>query len=236
MFAIFLAEEVAEVTLETQHKMIELWTQSDIFIKVTLLLTFFFSIASWAVIGMKYRQLKKVKKRSAQFLSSFWRAKTIELLLEKATFLRSPVFRIFKTGLAALKEHGESRDKERISYAIRKATDDEMESLESYVPFLATTASAAPFLGLFGTVWGIMKAFWKLGHAAGASSLEVVGPHIGEALSTTALGLIAAIPAVIFYNFFVSRINLINRDLNQFAGDLENRIEDEYLKAGGQKG
>lgn len=230
MLAILLAEEIAEVTIQTQHKLVELFTQSDMIIKVTLIITMFFSIISWAIIGMKQRQLKKVKKRSEKFLSSFWRAKTIDALVEKGSFLRSPVFHIFKSGVSSLKEHGEAKDKERISYAIRKATDDEVESLESYVPFLATTGSAAPFLGLFGTVWGVLNAFWKLGHAAGATSLEVVGPHIAEALSTTAMGLIAAIPAVIFYNVFVSRIRLITRDLNQFAGDLVNRIDDEYLK------
>lgn len=233
MLAILLAEEVTEIALQGQHKLVELWTQSDIFIKITLLLTLFFSIASWAIIGMKHKQIKLVRKRSAQFLSEFWKSRTIDSLVESGSFLRSPVFNIFKTGIASLKDHPE--DKERISYSIRKATDDEMESLESYIPFLATTASAAPFLGLFGTVWGILNAFWKLGHSAGASGLEVVGPHIAEALSTTALGLIAAIPAVIFYNFFVTRIKLVNRDLNQFAGDLENRIEDEYLKKGAKR-
>lgn len=233
ILGILLAQDVAEVTevaIESQNKLMELFTQSDMFIKITLLLTLFFSIASWAIIGMKYRQLKKVKKSSSQFLSAFWQSKTIDSLIEKGSFLRSPIFQIFKSGIAALKEHAESKNKDRIVYAIRKATDDECENLESYITFLATTASAAPFLGLFGTVWGILNAFWKLGHASGITSLEVVGPHLAEALSTTALGLIAAIPAVIFYNYFVSRTHVLERDLNQFAGDLENRIDDEYLK------
>lgn len=232
MLGLLLTEgltEVTEVSLETQHKLLELWTQSDGFIKATLLLTIFFSISSWAIIGMKYRQLKKVRKRSEKFLSLFWQSKTIDALIQKGSFLKSPVFQIFKTGIAALKEQSGKEGQERITYAIHKATDDEIEELERYVPFLATTASVAPFLGLFGTVWGVLNAFWKLGHASGTTSLEVVGPHIAEALSTTALGLIAAIPAVIFYNYFVNRIKIINRDLHQFAGDLQNRIEDEYL-------
>jgi len=234
MLALLLAEGVSEVitetTLQSQHKLIELFTQSDMFIKITLILTLFFSVTSWAIIGMKQRQLKKVKKRSEKFLTAFWRSKSIDSLIDKRSFLKSPIFNIFRSGVSSLKEHAEDLDKERISYAIRKTADDEIESLESYTPFLATTASAAPFLGLFGTVWGILNAFWKLGQSAGASSLEVVGPNIAEALTTTAAGLIAAIPAVIFYNYFVSRIRLLTRDLNQFAGDLENRIEDEYLK------
>lgn len=230
MFAIFLAEEITEVAISSQHRLIELWSQSDIFIKVTLLLTLFFSITSWAIILMKYRQLKKEKKRSDKFLGQFWRAKSIDSLAQKGPFLRSPVFSIFKSGVASLKEHEEEPDKERISYAIRKSADDKIETLESYTPFLATTASAAPFLGLFGTVWGILNAFWNLGHASGSPTLEVVGPNIAEALSTTALGLITAIPAVIAYNYFSARIRVLTRDLNQFAGDLLNRIEDEYLK------
>ena len=230
MLGILLAEEITEVTLDTQHKLIELFLQSDIFIKVTLILTLFFSVASWAIIGMKYRQLKKDKKRSDKFLASFWMSKTIDTLIQKGSFLRSSVFNIFRSGIASTKEHSEDKDKERISYSIRKSAEDEVENLESYIPFLATTASVAPFLGLFGTVWGILNAFWKLGHSAGGTSIEVVGPQIGEALTTTALGLIAAIPAVIFYNYFVSRVRLLTRDLNQFAGDLLNRIDDEYLK------
>lgn len=229
MLGILLAEAVTEVTVQSQNKLVEIFTQSDNIIKATLIITLCFSIASWAIIGMKHRQLKKDKNRSEQFLSSFWRAKSIDSLTSKGGFLRSPVFNVFKSGVSSLKDNSKTLNKERISYAIRKTTDDELESLESYTPFLATTASAAPFLGLFGTVWGILNAFWNLGHAVGNTTLEIVGPNIAEALSTTALGLITAIPAVIFYNLFVSRIKVLSRDITQFAGDLENRIEDEYL-------
>jgi len=230
MLAILLEEGIAEVTIQTQHKLIELFLQSDIFIKATLLLTLFFSVASWAIIGMKYRQIKNEKNRSDKFLHSFWRAKTIDTMINRGGFRKSPIFRIFKSGMASTKEHAEDKDKERISYSIRKSTEDEVQNLESYIPFLATTGAAAPFLGLFGTVWGILTAFWKLGHATGGATIEVVGPQIAEALTTTALGLITAIPAVIFYNYFTNKTRLLTRDLNQFAGDLLNRIEDEYLK------
>jgi len=232
MFGILLAEaadEVTQVSLGTQNRIIELWTSSDLLIKFTLVLTICFSVASWAVIGFKYKQLKRVRKRSDQFISLFWQSRTIEALIQKGSFLKSPVFQIFKAGIAALREDG---TKDRISYEIRKAADNEIEELERYIPLLATTANIAPFLGLFGTIWGVLKAFWDLGHTAGATSLEVVGPHIGEALGTTAVGLIAAIPAATFYNYFVVRIRAMSRDLNQFAGDLLNRIEDEYLRRG----
>lgn len=229
MLALLLAEEVAEVTLEAPHKLSELFWQSDMFIKITLLLILFFSVASWAIIGMKHRQLKKVRKKSEKFLGTFWRSQTIDALIKKGHFIRSPITRIFKSGISSLKDSAKQKDKERIAYSIRKAAEDEIESLESYTPFLATTASVAPFLGLFGTVWGILNAFWALKYSDGSTSLEVFGPHIGEALSTTAFGLVAAIPAVIFFNLFASRIRVITRDLNQFSDDLLNRIEDEYL-------
>lgn len=231
MLAFLLAEQVTEVTLNTQHRLFQLFIQSDIFIQLTCVILFFFSVVSWAIIGMKIRQLKKDKRRSEKFLNSFWKSKSIDSLLQTGSFMKSPSFHIFKSGIAALKEHGDEKNKERIEYAIRRSTENEVENLESYVPFLATTSSAAPFLGLFGTVWGILNAFWKLGQSAnGGGSMEMIGPHIAEALAATALGLITAIPAVIFYNYFVGRIRLLTRDLNQFAGDLMNRIEDEYLK------
>lgn len=229
MLGLMLAEEVTQVSVETSHKLSELFWQSDLFIKITLLLILFFSVTSWAIIGMKHRQLKRVKKKSEKFLSTFWHSQTIDALLQKGHFIRSPITRIFKSGISSLKDNAEKKEKERIAYAVRKATEDEIESLESYTPFLATTASVAPFLGLFGTVWGILNAFWALKYSGGSTSLEVFGPGIGEALSTTALGLITAIPAVIFFNLFTSRIRVITRDLNQFADDFLNRIEDEYL-------
>ena len=95
---------------------------------------------------------------------------------------------------------------------------------------MATTASAAPFIGLFGTVWGILNAFYKIGQS-GASSLAIVGPHIAEALIATAIGLAAAIPAVIFYNVFVNKIRRFNKVLNDFTDDLIDRVDDEYFGA-----
>jgi biopolymer transport protein TolQ len=231
MFGLLLAEEIAEVTLQpTTHKLSELFWQADLFIKITLLLILFFSIASWAIIGMKHRQLKRVRKKSEKFLGTFWRSPSIDALVKRGHFIRSPITQIFKSGVSALKDHAEQKNKERIAYSIRKTAEDEVANLESYTPFLATTASVAPFLGLFGTVWGILNAFWALKYSSGSTSLEVFGPHIGEALSTTALGLVAAIPAVIFYNLFASKVHVLTRDLNHFADDFLNRIDDEYLK------
>ncbi|MBI2345688.1 MAG: MotA/TolQ/ExbB proton channel family protein [Deltaproteobacteria bacterium] len=209
--------------------MLSLVWQSDAVIKGTLLLLLGFSVVSWGIIAMKWSQLKEARRKTAQFLATFWGAKTLEAFVTKSTFRKSPALNIFKTGLAGLKESDVGNDRFlHIQRQIQRSTEEEIEQLEYFVPFLATTASAAPFIGLFGTVWGILSAFWKIGRE-GSSSLAVVGPHIAEALIATAVGLAAAIPAVIFYNFFVNKIRLLSREVEQFADDLSHRIQREYF-------
>ncbi len=210
-----------------RHILYLLW-QADPVVKFALIVLFFFSIVSWAIIVMKYRQIKSAKGRSNKFLSAFWGTKSIEALVAKGTYRKSPVFNIFKTGVASLRDPENKNNLSFVKRDIDRTTEEEVEQLEYYVPFLATTASAAPFVGLFGTVWGILNAFWKLGKG-GASTLSVVGPHIAEALIATAIGLAAAIPAVIFYNYFVNKIRLLDRDITQFSEDFANRIEKEYF-------
>lgn len=220
--------QVEATDMGGNHHILYLFWQADIVVKVALLLLFFFSIVSWAIIIMKHRQLKSSKKRAHQFLYSFWQSKTLEALVSKGSFRKSPVFNVFKTGIASLRDTENSKNLAFIKRDINRTTEEEIEQLEYYVPFLATTASAAPFIGLFGTVWGILNAFWKLGKG-GSSSIAVIGPHIAEALIATAIGLAAAIPAVIFYNFFVNKIRLLTRDITQFSEDLGHRIEKEYF-------
>jgi len=210
------------------HNIMNLFWQSDIVVKIVLIILLIFSVISWAIIVMKQRQLKSFKKRTQAFLNSFWQSKTIEMLASKGAFRRCPVFAVFKSAIASMRDPDNANNLPFIKRDIMRTTEEEIEQLEYYVPFLATTASAAPFIGLFGTVWGILNAFWKLGRG-GSSSIAVIGPHIAEALIATAIGLAAAIPAVIFYNFFVNKIRLQTRDITQFAEDLSHRIEKEYF-------
>lgn len=219
---------VETADLGGNHHVLYLFWQADIVVKIALIMLFVFSIISWAIIVMKHRQLKKFKKRTQQFLYSFWQSKTLDALIAKGAFRKSPVFNIFKTGIASLKDPENAKNLTFIKRDVIRTTEEEVEQLEYYVPFLATTASVAPFIGLFGTVWGILNAFWKLGKG-GSSSIAVIGPHIAEALIATALGLAAAIPAVIFYNYFVNKIRLLSRDIVQFSDDLMNRIEKEHF-------
>lgn len=224
------AGEVTENELGTSGDLFGLLIHANFVVQLTLLLLLVFSVLSWAIIWSKHRQLKKCKDRSNSFYQIFWGTKTIEAIVGKGSFRKSPAFTVFKAGIDAIRENRESGAIEFVEKDIRRAVDDEIHAMESRVSFLATTGSSAPFIGLFGTVWGILNAFWKIGRT-GASSLAIVGPHIAEALIATAIGLAAAIPAVMFYNFYVSRIRHISKDLNNFADDLVNRIRREYFHA-----
>lgn len=228
MLAVLLETVTTAAPDEGRHILSLIW-QADVVVQLTILILFVFSVISWSIIIMKQRQLASAKTRVQQFLNTFWQAKTLESLMTRGTFPKSPTLNIFKTGVASLREQsGNGKNMTFIQKDIERTTSDEVEQLEFYVPFLATTASAAPFIGLFGTVWGILNAFFKIG-AHGSSSLAVVGPHIAEALIATAAGLAAAIPAYIFYNYFVNRIRQISRELGQFSDDLGHRIQTEYL-------
>ncbi len=212
---------------------------SDPVVKVTLLILIFFSVTSWAIIFFKYTQVKKAKKTSAKFLQAFDQSFSLEELLTKETPREgNPLYQIFSSGISDILRAKQMKVKdpssnprinlEHIKKSIRRAENDEMHKLEQLTSFLATTASASPFIGLFGTVWGILTAFWSIGQQR-SSSLAVVGPYISEALIATAVGLAAAIPAVIAYNYFVSKIKDLAKDLSDFSSDLEHRIEKEFF-------
>ncbi len=210
------------------RSLFELVFGADLIVQVVMVLLFFFSIVSWAIIGSKHRQLKNAKRNSEKFYRLFNQSKSIDAIVSKGTFRKSPAFNVFKAAIDKLRENQSPKASRLIEREIRRSSDEEIESMEYSVPFLATTSAAAPFLGLFGTVWGILHAFWKIGKT-GASSLAVVGPFISEALITTAVGLIAAVPATIFYNFYVNRIRIIAKDLDEFGEDLNYRIGQEYF-------
>ncbi len=201
---------------------------SDPVVKLTLLILIGMSIASWAIILFKHKELKRMKASSIRFFEAFWRTNSLEDLLGKYAGMENPLSNVFRIAVGDLlrKGRGERRMIEGIRRKVERSVEDEIEKIERYVPFLATTGSSAPFIGLFGTVWGILAAFWQIGRA-GSSSLAVVGPFIAEALIATAFGLAAAIPAVIFYNFFVTRIRIFVRQIENFGEDLIHRIEKE---------
>ncbi|MBI4237854.1 MAG: MotA/TolQ/ExbB proton channel family protein [Deltaproteobacteria bacterium] len=221
---------VAAAAAGDGNRLATIIADSDPIIKATLLILVFFSVVSWAIILLKWAQLRTARGKIRRFLQQFWQAKTIDALLQRGKVASGPAASIFKSAIAPLREPGITELALRVQREAERATDDEVEHLEHYVPFLATTASVTPFIGLFGTVWGILNAFFEI-KLAGSSGIEVIGPRIAEALFATAVGLAAAIPAVVFYNVFVNRIRHLSRQIEQFADDLTHRIAMEYLHA-----
>jgi len=203
---------------------------------VMLLLAGMFLIGIYIII-YKTLYVRRAARESAQFLESFWRSRDIEQIYKHAQMLRhSPISQMFVAGyteLAKLASDERMRgdregNMESIQRALRRAETFETTKLESMVPFLATTGSAAPFIGLFGTVVGIMFAFQEIS-GAGNATLQVVGPHIAEALFATAIGLVAAVPAVMAYNYFTRRIRVQRSEMETFEQDYLNIIKRHFL-------
>jgi biopolymer transport protein TolQ len=214
-------------------------------VKLVLLLLLVFSFVSWGIIFYKYRVIKKAFAESKTFLEIFWERRNLDLIYEEAkTLTSSPLSNIFRAGYIELVKMkrithpsgGRGGGALSMSYVddivkkIRWTSTAEVNHLEKHVSFLATTGSTAPFIGLFGTVWGIMDAFRHIG-IKGAASIAVVAPGISEALVATAIGLFAAIPAVVGYNYFVNKIRIIVKEVEGFTddyvGDLAKALEKE---------
>lgn len=206
---------------------------SDPLVKLTLLILLGFSVLCWTVIFLKFKQLKA----STQNTQSFWQKFSgLETLDEASKLLSSksgPLFEIFVSGVETInrikkaKKPFNAHTRNMLEQRLSQSREEEIYKLEQYTSFLATTAAVAPFIGLFGTVWGILTAFMAIGQA-GSSSLSTVGPFIAEALVATAVGLFAAIPAVIFYNYFVGQIRVIQKMIDIFVDDFLLKSETEF--------
>ena len=198
----------------------------------------FFSVVSWAIIFFKLFQIHKANSESIRFMDFFWKTKRFDTISAQADrFTNSPLVMLFNEGYSELKQLMEAEGKQEqagvstdlgdidnVSRALRRATNQEITRLEKYTTFLATTGSASPFIGLFGTVWGIMVAFEGIGRT-GSASLAVVAPGIAEALKATAIGLIAAIPAVMAYNHFQHKIRVLVKEMDSFSTEFLNIVQ-----------
>jgi len=206
------------------NSVLQLILQAGYMVKGVLLLLLFFSVVSWAIIFFKQRYFSKANRESEQFLRAY-RTNRDPRDLYKATknLTLSPIANVFK---AVYADEG-IRDKNEVKRLLRRYETLESVKLEKYLNFLATTGSTTPFIGLFGTVWGIMNSFHGIG-SAGSASLAVVAPGIAEALIATAVGLVAAIPAVISYNYYLSVSRKMIIEMEDFAEDLF----DLFTKAG----
>ena len=207
--------------------------QTGIVAKVVLLILLCFSIFSWAIIYVKWKQFKQLNQQGEQFMRAFRKARKVsDLNVILENFPPHPIKAMFEAGYKELYEQvgnpgGPLRNPNAIVRSLQIASSQQLSELERYLSWLATTGSVAPFIGLFGTVWGIMDAFLGLG-STGAASLRVVAPGIAEALVATAGGLFAAIPAVIAYNQFLSRIREFAKVLDNFSLEFLNVAERNY--------
>jgi biopolymer transport protein TolQ len=192
------------------------------------------SIGSWAIIFLKRQMLKQAHKQNEQFLQGFWGGWNLsESFSRSADYPMSPVAKSFQAAIRELRKLGDDSAKhdagikgDIVVRALKKSNTVEMANLEYSVSWLATVASAAPFVGLFGTVWGIMNSFQTIG-ATGNANLASVAPGISEALIATAIGLAAAIPAAIAYNFLNTKIRSQALALDSFNQDLLNLLQRE---------
>ncbi len=198
------------------------------------------SAFSWAIIAKKYLQIRRAQDDSVRFLETFWQSKRLDAIYEAAERLaKSPISQVFRAGyvelskVTAQKKEGDHAEVElggieNVERALKRAAASEVTALEAQVAFLGTTASAAPFVGLFGTVWGIMRAFHDI-YRMGNANLATVARPISEALIATAVGLFAAIPAVVAYNFFVSKIRVLDSEMTNFSNDFLNIVRRHFF-------
>lgn len=199
-----------------QQSTLELVLQAGPVVKAAIILLLFFSVVSWAIIFSKFRYLSVAQKETDAFFNAFNKAREAdELFKASKRYLISPIANVFRS---VFMEAGD-KSREELRRALNRYEVLEANKLEQYLSFLATTGSTTPFIGLFGTVWGIMNAFRSIG-TAGSASLAVVAPGIAEALVATAIGLVAAIPAVIAYNYYLSRTRRMIVQMEDFSEEV----------------
>ena len=214
--------------------------------QLVMLALLLFSVISWAIVFIKARLFKKVAADTQDFLEAFWSSGKLSDAYDTAQeYEYSPEAALFSAGFTELQKINKIRSRkdgntppetldmqlatmDNLKRAIRKAESQQITEMGKYLPFLATTGSAAPFIGLFGTVWGIMASFHEIGKR-GSASLAVVAPGISEALVVTAAGLAVAIPAVIFYNYFASKLTYIDGEMQNFSTDFLNLVERDMI-------
>lgn len=229
----------------------EMIMSAGLMVQFVMLLLLVMSVASWAIILIKYIQIKKAYTESAVFVDYFWKARNFSDSFARARNMRySPLARVFRIAYLELKRMGDTGSGEpkpensqtmineslkgfgNIKRILKRSNNMEAIRLVRMVPFLATTGNTAPFIGLFGTVWGIMNSFHSIAYKKGAATIAAVAPGISEALVATAGGLAVAIPAVIAFNYFMYKIRIIESELDIFSSDFLNIIEDDLTVSG----
>ena len=202
----------------TDFSLVSLFLRADIVVKSVMIILVAFSIYSWAIIFDKIRLFRKINKSAEEFEEKFWKSKSAETFynnLPSAT--NDPMAEVFKSSMQmVMKSRSKSNLSERLAGVLEANIEKQMTNVDKNYTFLATVGSTAPFIGLFGTVWGIMNSFQSIAISRN-TSLAIVAPGIAEALFATALGLLAAIPAVIAYNKFSNDSKKYSQKLENFS-------------------
>ena len=213
-----VATQVIGLGGSTDFSIIQLFLRADFVVKSVIIILIAASVYSWALIFEKYRLFKRIEKSTSSFEDKFWKSRSAESFYNSFTNKeKDPLASIFQSAMNELiktKSKSSSVQTNRVSRVLEISADNEINSIEKHFIFLATVGSTAPFIGLFGTVWGIMNSFQSIAISRN-TSLAIVAPGIAEALFATALGLLAAVPAVIAYNKF-------NSDSKRYSGRIEN--------------
>ena len=213
-----VATQVVGLGGATDFSLIQLFLRADFIVKSVIIILIAASVYSWALIFEKYKLFKKIDKSTTSFEEKFWKSRSAESFYNTLTNKdKDPIATIFQSAMVELiktKSKSPSVQSARVTRVLEISADKEIKLIERHFTFLATVGSTAPFIGLFGTVWGIMNSFQSIAISRN-TSLAIVAPGIAEALFATALGLLAAVPAVIAYNKF-------NSDSKRYSGRIEN--------------
>ena len=213
-----VATQVVGLGGSTDFSIIQLFLRADFVVKSVIIILIAASVYSWALIFEKQRLFKKIEKSTSNFEEKFWKSKSAESFYNNLSNKdKDPLTNIFQSAMVELiktKSKSSSVQTARVSRVLEISGDKEINLIEKHFTFLATVGSTAPFIGLFGTVWGIMNSFQSIAISRN-TSLAIVAPGIAEALFATALGLLAAVPAVVAYNKFTS-------DSRKYSGRIEN--------------
>ena len=213
-----ITSQAVGLASNTDFSIITLFVRADIIVKTVIVLLIVSSVYSWAIIFEKIKMFRKISKSTEEFENKFWKSKSAESFYNNLpNNLDDPMANIFRNSMEVmLKSRRSSNLNEKMSRMLEINIEQQMEKIEKSYTFLATVGSTAPFIGLFGTVWGIMNSFQSIAISRN-TSLAIVAPGIAEALFATALGLLAAIPAVIAFNKFSSDSRKYSQKLENFS-------------------
>ena len=213
-----ITSQAVGLASNTDFSIIKLFIRADLIVKTVILILIASSIYSWAIIFEKIKMFKRINKSTEEFEEKFWKSKSAESFYNNLpTNVNDPMATVFKNSMnVLLKSKRSSNLNEKMSRMLEINIEQQMEKIDKRYIFLATVGSTAPFIGLFGTVWGIMNSFQSIAISRN-TSLAIVAPGIAEALFATALGLLAAIPAVVAYNKFTSDSKKYTQKLENFS-------------------